>query len=102
MHRRGRIDVVKAQEVFVFVDFLGGISPAAILQKIQLALIFPVSVFNPGAAGLFRQAGQPSRRASSASTSSGRSLKWVSATRQWNHRSAVSLTMRSGTPSWRP
>ena len=60
MHRRGRIDVVKAQEVFVFVDFLGReISPAAILQKIQLALIFrfPSSIL--GAAGLFRQAGQP-------------------------------------------
>src|SRR5258708_24634086 len=105
MHRGERMDVVESENIGVLVDFSAGNFSPDDLAEDAVFRVPPYcrSTFGrrlSARAAFSSIAEMPSRRRSSASTWAGRKPYCASMIRQWNHRSAVSPTMRSRSPSF--
>src|SRR5882762_961665 len=101
MHRGERMDVMEGENIGVLVDFSAGdLSPDDLAEDAAFrAHPYFRSTFERrlSARAAFSSIPEmPSRRC----TSAGRKPYWASMIRQWNHRSAVSPTMRNRSPSF--
>src|SRR6266850_5818790 len=104
MHGSKRMDVMEGENVGILVDFPAeDFSPDDLAEDAAFRIhpyFRSAFVRRLSARAAFSSIPEmPSRRRSSASTSAGRRPYWASMIRQWNHRSAVSPTMRSRSPS---
>src|SRR6266853_425183 len=105
VNRGERMDVMEGENIGVLVHFPAGDFSPDDLAEDAVFRVHPYfrSTFArclSARAAFSSMPEMPSRRRSSASTSAGRKPYCASMIRQWNHRSAVSPTMRSRSPSF--